>query len=267
MIFFNTQWQGAGMNDALRLGAELLKNHFDNWVEIPLSLQDLGIKNNIIAYDALLEQMKNTYHLITEHQASTLFTIGGDCGVEVLPVSYLNEYYSGEMGLIWLDAHADLNTPESSPSKTFHGMPLRLILGEGDPSMSELLFRTLDPQQVFLLGVRETDDPEAAYIQSQEVYHNPQADYPNLKQELEARNFKKLYVHFDLDVIDPQEFAQVMCPTPEGLSIQKVSELLETLAQDFDIVGLGLTESTAIHPEQIEPIRGILALIKKIIED
>ena len=57
-------------------------------------------------------------------------TLGGDCGVDMIPISYLNKKYKCGLGIFWIDAHADIHTPESSPSQNFHGMPIRIMMGK-----------------------------------------------------------------------------------------------------------------------------------------
>lgn len=264
MIFFNAQWQGAGLEDTLRAGANYLKGFFENGVEVPLSSQTLETKNNIIAYEAILEQMQSFRALIEKHQPEKLITIGGDCGVEVLPITYLQEKHQEAIGLIWLDAHADLNTPESSPSKTYHGMPLRVILGEGDKRILSTSFNNLKPHQVLCLGVRDLDEPEQAYIQNHHLFHTLKLNYPDLRAALKTRNLQKLYIHLDLDVLAPEAFPHTLFPTPGGFSTAEVEELLQSLHQDFDILGLGLTESTATRVEEVQPIQGILGIIQNL---
>ncbi|MGY0038106.1 arginase family protein [Pedobacter sp. NJ-S-72] len=96
--------------------------------------------------------------IISEIHPTKISTIGGDCGIEIMPISYLNKIYNGNLSIIWIDAHADLNTPESSPSKTFHGMPLRTLLGDGNKQFKELLFSTIKPEQISFIGLRDLDD-------------------------------------------------------------------------------------------------------------
>lgn len=59
-------------------------------------------------------------------------TLDGDCGVDMIPISYLNKKYKGGLGILWIYAHADIHTLESSPSQNFHGMPIRILMGEGN---------------------------------------------------------------------------------------------------------------------------------------
>ncbi len=110
---------------------------------IPLSTRDLTTIDNIKCFEPILEQTKFFKEIIIDSKPDKISTIGGDCAVEIMPISYLNKIYQEDLCIIYIDAHADLNTPESSPSKAFHGMPLRTLLGEGKRRIYRLtLFKT-----------------------------------------------------------------------------------------------------------------------------
>ncbi|MGP1388053.1 MAG: arginase family protein [Thainema sp.] len=124
---------------------------------------------NIIGYSQVFSQLVDACRVIQDHNPQHILTIGGDCGVELAPVSFLNKIYAQALTVVWLDAHGDLNTPSSSPSAHFHGMPLRALLGEGDADIVNCTFSTLRPEQVFLIGSRKFDLPERRFIQQKEL--------------------------------------------------------------------------------------------------
>ncbi len=166
-LFF-PQWQGAG-SLGLYEGATLLYEALDRKIaltRIPVaSTYSLEMHQNILGYDQICSQLADTCRIIQAHNPAQILTIGGDCGVEIAPVSFLNQKYAKDLAVIWLDAHGDLNTPMTSPSGHFHGMPLRVLLGEGDPRMIRDAFSVIHPDQVFFIGVRDLDCPEKAFIQ------------------------------------------------------------------------------------------------------
>lgn len=133
MIFINPQWKGSGFTNDLKRGAETFISYFKDSVVkvIPLSTKELTTVDNIKCFKPILEQTNLFKEIIIDSKLDKISTIGGDCAIELMPVSYLNKINQEDICIIWIDAHADLNTPESSPSKTFHGMPLRTLLGEG----------------------------------------------------------------------------------------------------------------------------------------
>ena len=166
MIFINPQWQGSGLTNELKVGAETLDIFFKDYEKttIPLSDKELTEINGIKCFKPILEQTNIFRNIISKKEPLKISTIGGDCGIEIIPISYLNKTTQGDLCIIWIDAHADLNTPESSPSKTYHGMPLRTLLGEGNDQIDELLFSTIKPEQICFVGLRDVDEPERNYI-------------------------------------------------------------------------------------------------------
>ena len=129
--------------------------------QVPVSLdRTLKVENKILGYSPILQQLTKVRETIWQHNPDRLFVIGGDCSIDIAPISFLNHKYARDLAVIWIDAHADLNTPASSPSHHFHGMPLRVLLGEGDAKIIELSDSVLSSKQVFLVGARDFDPPE-----------------------------------------------------------------------------------------------------------
>jgi arginase family enzyme len=119
------------------------------------------------------------------------------------------------MGVVWLDAHGDLNTPETSPSGNAWGMPLRMLVDGGD----------VDPHDVTLLGARNLDPPEEAFV--------AEAGIARELGELPER----VYVAVDGDVGRPEEL-DVWMPEPGGIALEELESLLASLPRP---VGAGFT--------------------------
>lgn len=248
-LFF-PQWQGSARFE-LYEGAKLLHESLHNrisFTRVPTSLTySLVANKNILGYNQVFAQLLDACRVIQDHNPQRILTIGGDCGVELAPVSFLNKIYTQALTVVWLDAHGDLNTPSSSPSSHFHGMPLRVLLGEGDTDIVSSTFSTLRPEQVFLIGAREFDLPERRFIQQKELsIFSAKAinngDFDWLFSMLGKTGSDKLYIHLDLDVIEPEEFPHVACPTSGGIHINRLKELLASLRSNFDIVGCSVLE-------------------------
>lgn len=262
MIFINPQWQGSGLTDDLKLGAETFISYFkDSAIKvIPLSMKDLTTIGNIKCFEPIFEQTNLFKKVIIDSKLDKISTIGGDCAIELMPISYLNKIYQEDICIIWIDAHADLNTPESSPSKAFHGMPLRTLLGEGNEEFISLLFSRIKPEQICYVGLRDLDEAESEYI----IQHNisTMTDCQFEKVQNKIKNFKNVYIHLDLDVLDKSEYEFSMFPTNIGSSVSEVAELIRKIKSNHNVVGFCITESTATTLEQLNAIKPILDQIK-----
>lgn len=258
MVFINPQWQGSGLTNQLAAGAETLKRYFKgtDLIEIPLSTKGTETVDNIKCFHPVLEQAISFKSVVEKTKPARMTTIGGDCGIEIIPISYLNKIYDGNLGIVWIDAHPDLNTPESSPSKTFHGMPLRTLLGEGHPQILKLLFSTIEVSQVCTVGLRDIDPPEQDYITKHGVAGIANCDLSAIRDRL--GNVSKLYIHLDLDVLDQDEYPFSLFPSGNGLSIDAVAKLINDLKKNYEVVGICITESVATTMEQLQPLQPIL---------
>lgn len=167
------QWQGGGLNKATYEGAMDVKRKYldkNEFFEIKVSLVETEtIKNNIWGYDSIFKQLGCIKKILEQEKPDTIFTIGGGDDVEIIPLSYMNHRMQGNMSVVFFDAHGDLNTPESSPSKNFHGMPLRTLFGESDEKILRLMPSTLRQAQVVMVGTRDCDLPEEEYIKNHNI--------------------------------------------------------------------------------------------------
>jgi arginase family enzyme len=140
--------------------------------------------------------------------------LGGCCCSHVGAVRELASRH-GRIGIVWLDAHGDLNTPESSPSGNAWGMPLRMLVDAGD----------VHPRDVTLLGARNLDPPEVEFIRASGV-----------RQELGDLQ-ERVYVAVDGDVIEPGDL-DVFMPEPGGIRLDELEGLLASLPRP---VGAGFS--------------------------
>jgi arginase len=158
--------------------------------------------------------------------------LGGCCCAHVGAVEGLAARH-GQVAVLWLDAHGDLNTPETSPSGNEWGMPLRTLLDRG----------TIAADDVVLWGARNLDPPEVEYIAAAGIDSDPGA----LLERAEA-----VYVALDCDVVQPDEIA-VFMPEPDGRSLDEVEQLLVRVRDSGKLVGVGFT-GLAPDPANVEKL-------------
>ncbi len=250
------QWQGAGPSNRLFYGPNSLANTCPiNFVPIPVKEKEqLVVSRDILGYGAIVSQLDRAKRTIEALNPKSVMVIGGDCGVELAPVSFMNHLHVGNLALVWLDAHADLNTPESSPTKHFHGMPLRTLCGEGEQTILDHCFSFLSPNQIILAGAREFDPAEHEFIRdhsmTQVAVQEMAADPKSILREIQKKGFDHVYIHIDMDVLDPKDYPHVKHPTPHGLKRKTLENILSQIASSFHVAGLGIVEFTldSINP-------------------
>jgi arginase len=174
---------------------------------------------SVIEADTLAEQNL----LLASELPDRPLVLGGCCCSHVGAIEALS---AGEecLAVVWLDAHGDLNTPESSPSGNAWGMPLRMVIDDG----------AVLPRNVALVGARNLDPPEVEFIDSAGVQTGEGA----IERALEGAD--AVYAAFDADVVEPGELS-VFMPEPDGLRLAEVEALLEDLSSRTRVAGLGFT--------------------------
>jgi arginase family enzyme len=146
--------------------------------------------------------------------------LGGCCCSHVGAVRGLADRV-GRLGVVWLDAHGDLNTPETSPSGNAWGMPFRMLLDDG----------IVRAEDVALVGARNLDPPEVEYMAAQGIDDS---------LERALADVDTVYVALDLDVLEPSE-AEVLFPEPNGPSVEEVEATLRDVVSRARLAGMGVT--------------------------
>jgi len=263
MNIYFPQWQGSGTGTNIEPGAKAVLDYLNDpsFIEVPLSNKILEKQFDINGYEAIREQLKELRNVIENEHPDSLKIIGGDCGLEIIPVSYLNKKYEGNLGIIWFDAHADINAPCESSSCNFHGMPLRTMLGETEEGMHELLFSKINAAQIHYVGLRDIDATEQARIDKDTIYYSDKTDNETLVKTLKSKGFKNLYLHFDFDVLEPTDYDKTYYQVTDGVKISDAEKCIQTLFENFNIVGSSVLESITTNQQELKPITGIIDLL------
>jgi len=239
------QWQGAGRrigyiagNACLEglLPASLSRHHIIcEETQTPLPLES-GVKGLTV-----LTRQADQAAAIRQSLTEPVLTIGGDCAADLVSAAWVNR--SDDAALIWIDGHADLNTPDISPSGHFHGMVVRSLMGDGPASLIRHVGRPYRADQVFYVSARDCDPAESDDIARMQLFRLPDAaKAAMLADEIASRGIRRIYLHLDLDVLDPAIFPYVGVPATNGLGIDELCLLLQLLRRRFSLAGAAITE-------------------------
>lgn len=266
------QWQGSGNRKDTYYGARYIRdNLLDDtaYEEVPVGLDDIsGLEYGIRGYRQILCQLDSTCEILQIRKPEKLFLIGGDCGTELAPISYLNKLYGGDLAVVWFDAHGDLNSPATSVSHNFHGMPLRCLLGDGDENLKAGCFSLLRPEQVIMAGTRELDPPEEEYVREKAVscvtVGDIRSDAGKIAGLIRDKGYHNVYAHIDLDVLYPEKYPWVQCPSENGLDAPELMAALRSLRAGLNLAGISVLELRTVENMDTSPLRELVSFCLKI---
>lgn len=193
------------------------------------------------------------YKAASEHKLPLV--LGGDHSVAVGTVAGLSRVYrdrGSKLGLIWIDAHADMNTPETSPSGNIHGMPLACCLGNGPEELTGIFGFSpkVKARNVAIVGLRDVDRNEASSVREGGVaaYTMREIDERGLRAvmteaiERASDGTEGFHVSFDMDSVDPSEAPGVGTPVRGGLTYREAHLAMETLCDRGSFAGMEVVE-------------------------
>ncbi|HWZ44754.1 MAG TPA: arginase [Candidatus Saccharimonadales bacterium] len=188
--------------------------------------------------------------------------LGGDHSVAAGTVAGVAEFYrrqNHKIGLIWIDAHADINTPETSPSGNVHGMPLAALVGLGLPDLGNIynFSPKVHPENCVLVGVRDVDARERENIRSAgiEVYTMRDIDERGMRTVIEealrvaGRGTAGYHISLDMDWIDPEDAPGVGTPVRGGASYREAHLAMEIIADHGRMTSFEIVEVNPVIDE------------------
>jgi arginase len=265
------EWQGSGSSRAMRLidGAEAVRGDLPSastvLVEVPAEAGE-SLETGIHRFSSISAIARATDAALEQVEGLPII-VGGDCGVEFAAVRAAVGRARGPVALVWFDAHADLNTPESSSSGAFHGMVLRALVGDGPERL--VSGAVVSSDHIVLAGTRALDDAEADYadeagipLLSPDRFDTPDA----LIAALRETTATEVYIHVDLDVLDPSEINGVAFPEPFGLTTAQLTGAIRAVRQEFELVGAGITEFAPRSPDEaVDDLPTILRIVSALV--
>lgn len=214
-------------------------------VPVSLDIENINTVHGISSYTAIITQTQAALEILDQKQPEKIITLGGECAVSVVPFTYLSNKYDGDVAVVWLDAHPDLNLPGDKYAG-YHAMALSAIIGEGDSELLSLLPCKVDPKKVLIAGLRSSEPQTVPRKERLSIESVSPADIKNdsvaVLNWLKSTGVKKVVIHFDLDVLDPNEIVSAVGIEPDGMKMNEVVRLINDISQVYEIVGLTVAE-------------------------
>lgn len=275
------QWQGGIISHWIKelkpedssrgyyIGSKLLsilapQNNSHESIEVPVSLniENREIKNGIMDYDFILSQTKNALDILNKNNPDKIITFGGECSVSVAPFTYLNKKYNNDLALIWIDAHPDITLPEDNTYAGYHAMAVSSCMGYVDKDISSILPSRISSDKILFVGLRDWEREEIKNRQKEYgISHFAPEEIANTSENIinwiKKSNVSKVLIHFDLDVLDPNEIIAAAGVSANGMKINEVVRVINDISKEKEIVGFTIAE----HIPRIE------IMLKNIMQD
>ncbi len=256
----------AGVENAIKPFVGSVKDCGDTESSHPVKSEAIDGVNH---FDSVLANLIEVRQMVLRviDNGSIPFVLGGDHSLSIGSIAPAINRFQSDFGVLWIDAHVDYNTPDTSPSGNLHGMPVAAICGFDSNSNSWQRIRTevlknqfLDPEKVIWFGLREPDEAERNRLMQgdcKRVISTYEIDRYGLApmiehalKKLNQLNVKKLWVSFDVDTLDPFLAPGTGTDVRGGLTYREMHLLAEMLhekfSSDFQLVGVDVVEVNPI---------------------
>lgn len=185
--------------------------------------------------------------------------LGGDHSIAIGTVAAISHHYHSQnqaIGVIWVDAHADMNTPTTTVSGNIHGMPLSTCLGMGDPKLVQLghFSPKVDARNVAIIGLRDIDPAEKEVVRKSGVKAYTMTDIDEMGMsrviqeaiDIASRGTAGIHLSFDFDGLDPEIAPGVGTAVPGGINYREAHLLMEKIAASGRLIGIEMVELNPI---------------------
>ena len=251
--------RAAGLNSALKSLGHQVEDAGNIHVKIP---EEQPFGNRKAKYlNEIAEASEQVAHRIYETLEAGCFplSLGGDHSMAIGTQAGTAKFYRDRkqaIGCLWIDAHADMNTPETSPSGNVHGMPFAATLGMGPESLTKIFGYApkVRPEKCVLIGARDLDSRERRQVRDSgvKVFTMRTIDEQGMRAVMEkslgiaCKDTAGFVVSFDMDVMDPDEAPGVGTPVRGGITFREAHLAMEMIADSRKMLALELVEINPI---------------------
>ncbi len=246
------QWQGSPAARAMLLhgGAEAIAGDLPKarteLLDVPIEAgdaQDTGIRR----FSALTRVSAAITEALDRAGDEHALLIGGDCGVATTAIAHAAAK-DADLAVVWFDAHADLHSPETSPSGAFAGMALRAVVETSAFPGSG----AIAADRALLVGAREFDPAESTFLASGELRALSAEALTHPEEIVDAvrqTGAHRLYIHVDLDVLDPAVMTGVALPVPFGATLEALTATIGALRGAIPLAGASISGFAPARPD------------------
>ncbi|KAM9987938.1 hypothetical protein ACTFIZ_003290 [Dictyostelium cf. discoideum] len=284
------QWQG-GNNRLYPLGSKLLEwlapESKSKLITIPIKyppitekeFKQVKLENGIVYRKDIIESMLEARKIIENENPDKMVVFGGDCLVSQIPFDWINEKYNNNVGILWLDTHPDVKTPNDYTNS--HAMVLGNILGEGDKEMSSLMKSKFSPKKVMYGGLVEKGltDQEIDVINRLKLrIASPESLKDNselIENWIKDENIKNIAIHLDLDVLNPDLFRALLFadPMPEfnwrekfpvgKMNLNQISRVINDVSSISNVVCLSICEHLPYDASNLQKMLASIPILNE----
>lgn len=266
------QWQG-GANPKYQVGARVLAHILPgaieaDYIKVPVGqnqpVDTWRVEDGVYEKETLLKQIEAAKTIIAAAEPEKIITVGGDCSVSQAPFDYLHGKYGAHTAILWFDAHPDIMKPTQFNHE--HAMVLGNLLGDGEPDFAARVEHPFTPDQVLYVGLKAEDmlDFEGAYLKEHRMSYLRPQDLLDTSEDgktiinskpildwLRERNVKQVLIHFDMDVLDANDFRGLLYNEPGlgpvsyatgSMTLDQITTHFVEIGNVADIVGLSFAE-------------------------
>ena len=245
----------SGLVSRLRMLGYEVEDSGDVWVPVRDQGYDAIFGEEPNYHSEIIEVCQRVYEAGKEaidEGAFPLF-LGGDHSIAMGTIGGVS--HARSTGLIWMDAHGDFNTPETSPSGNVHGMPLAALLGDGDQGLVNIgrSGQKIDPDNVVLIGIRSLDEKEKERLKESGVTLYTMRDIDEkgistITNEILMKfiRMKHIHISLDMDIMDPVEAPGVGTPVLGGLTYREAHLFMEIMADSAKLSSMDMVEINPI---------------------
>lgn len=200
------------------------------------------------------------------------FILGGDHSQGIGSLAGVKAGSTEEFAVIWVDAHADLNVTETSPSGHIHGMPLSASAGLGDHAFTSLHVNSqkVKPENIYIIGLRSVDEGEEVIIKDNGVNvwrmedvrsRGLEACVKEILEEIERSNIKNIHLSYDIDSLDKRLVPGAATPVGNGLEIEESQKLISTIIETGKVKSIDFVEFNPIIDQNDITLNSALSML------